>query len=206
MSRTKNRKKKKRQNLIRFIIIFITLFILLWFGKDIYYESNIKTKEESGKQESVPQILPQAEVTLRPKEDIQEEYKGYEVIARLEIPKIEVNTPVLANYSKQTLYECVTKFWGGEPNQIGNFCIAGHNSKRKNMFTDLKKLEIGDTLILSDEKIGIVDYEIYDIYKVKPENVECLSQNTNGNIDVTLITCTNDSAYRIIVKAKAKEG
>lgn len=203
MSRTKNRKKKKRQNLIRFIIIFITLFILLWLGKDIYYESNIKTKEESGKQESVPQILPQAEVTLRPKEDIQEEYKGYEVIARLEIPKIEVNTPVLANYSKQALYECVTKFWGGEPNQIGNFCIAGHNYGPENMFQKIKNLNINDEIYLTDINRNKMKYTIYDIYTVLPNDTKCLSQRTNGEIELTLITCTFDSEKRIIIKARA---
>ena len=45
-------------------------------------------------------------------------------------------------------------------------------------------------------------YEIYDIYKVKPQETQCLSQETNGNVEVTLITCTNDSKYRIIVKAR----
>ena len=54
-------------------------------------------------------------------------YKGYEVIAKLEIPKIELETYVLSEYSVQALNVSVTKFYGGEPNQIGNFCIAGHN-------------------------------------------------------------------------------
>ena len=72
------------------------------------------------------------------------------------------------------------------------------------MFTDLKKLEIGDILILSDERYGKVTYEIYDIYKVKPTNVQCLSEETRGSVEITLITCTTDSNYRIIVKAREK--
>ena len=70
------------------------------------------------------------------------------------------------------------------------------------MFHNLKKLKIGDKLFISDNKIGKVEYKIYDLYKVGPEDTSCLSQNTNNEKEVTLITCTHDSKKRIIVKAK----
>lgn len=69
------------------------------------------------------------------------------------------------------------------------------------MFYNLKNLEIGDKLKISDNTVGIVEYEIYDIYMVVPEDVSVLSQKTNNKKEVTLITCTNDSSKRIIVKA-----
>ena len=128
-------------------------------------------------------------------------YKGYEVIAKLEIPKIELETYVLSEYSVQALNVSVTKFYGGEPNEIGNFCISGHNFVAKNMFHDLKKLEIGDELLLTDLQNNQVKYVIYDIFNVDPDKTDCLSQKTNGRIEVTLITCTTDSSKRIIVKA-----
>ena len=137
-----------------------------------------------------------------PKEEIINEYKGYEVIAKLEIPQIKLETYILNNFSENTLNVSVTKFWGPNPNEIGNLCIAGHNFQNKNMFHNLKKLKVGDIFFISDNVIGRVEYEIYDIYKVFPENVNCLSQNTNGNKEVTLITCTYDSKKRIIVKAR----
>lgn len=87
----------------------------------------------------------------------------------------------------------------------GNFCVAGHNVQKKNMFYNLRDLEIGDVMYLSDNEVGRLEYEIYDIYTVEPENVECLSQETEGRREITLITCTNDSKKRIIVKAKEKE-
>ena len=70
------------------------------------------------------------------------------------------------------------------------------------MFHNLRKLESGNRLSISDASIGKVEYEIYDIYMVQPEDVRCLSQETNGKREVTLITCTTDSEKRIIVKAK----
>ena len=132
-------------------------------------------------------------------------YKGYEVIAKLEIPKIELETYVLSEYSVQALNVSVTKFYGGEPNKIGNFCISGHNFVAKNMFHDLKKLEIGDELLLTDLQNNQVKYVIYDIFNVDPDDTDCLSQKTNGRIEVTLITCTTDSSKRIIVKAAKQD-
>ena len=70
---------------------------------------------------------------------------------------------------------------------------------RKNLDIKCKdKLEI----TISDNEIGRIEYEIYEIYKVEPEDVSCLSQDTNETREVTLITCTNDSKKRIIVKAR----
>ena len=34
------------------------------------------------------------------------------------------------------------------------------------------------------------------------EDDSCTNQNTNGKKEVTLITCTNDSKKRVIVKAR----
>lgn len=137
-----------------------------------------------------------------PKVKIEKTYKGYDVCAKLEIPSISLVTNVLKNYSTSALNVSVTKFWGVEPNQIGNFCVAGHNFKNKNMFRNLKKLNVGDRLFVTDEKIGKVEYEIFDIYKVFPEDISCLTPSIAGEREVTLITCTTDSKQRIIVKAK----
>lgn len=136
------------------------------------------------------------------KEQIIDEYKGYTVAAKLKIPKIQLETYILQNYSIEALNISVTKFWGANPNEIGNFCVAGHNFQNKNMFRNLKNLQKGDRLFVSDNKIGRVEYEIYDIYKVEPDDVSCLTQETGGRREVTLITCTNDSKQRIIVKAR----
>ena len=106
---------------------------------------------------------------------------------------------VLENYSIEALKVSVTKFWGNNPNEIGNFCIAGHNYKE---FKNISKLKIGDILILTDNYNGIKQYEIYDIFNVLPNETECLSQETDGQKEVTLITCNTNNKKRIIIKAK----
>lgn len=136
--------------------------------------------------------------------EIMSYYKGYPVIAKLEIPKIHLETEVLKDYSDEALKVSVTKFYKGNPNQIGNFCIAGHNYITSNMFHYLKDLEITDKLYLTDAIFGKMEYEIYDKEIVNPKDISCLSQETDGKVELTLITCTTDSKNRIIIKAIKK--
>ena len=130
---------------------------------------------------------------------------GYSVIAKLEIPSIDLMTNVLSEYSENAMLVSVTKFWGANPNQIGNCCIIGHNYyKRKNMFYNLKDLNIGDEILLTDTSNLTIMYEIYSIIKVEPTDTSCLSQNTKSKREITLITCTSNSKKRIIIKAVEK--
>lgn len=145
----------------------------------------------------------QEEITKEyPKEEVLDTYKGYKVCAKIEIPSISLQANILSNYSLKALKVSCTKFWGVEPNQNGNFCIAGHNTK--SMFSGIKKLELGDTFFITDNEVGKVEYEIFSINKVAPENVDCLDAVTSGEKEVTLITCTNDSTKRVIIKAREK--
>lgn len=177
-----------------------------YFYKDRDTENNTIKENNKNQQKSINyttenDIIEQTENTYM-KEEVIKEYRGYDVLAKLEIPNISLETYILKTYSTSALNISVTKFWGANPNTTGNFCVAGHNFKNKNMFHNLKNLEIGDNLFITDNIVGKIEYEIFNIYKVDPKDVSCLSQATNGKKEVTLITCTNDSTKRIIVKAR----
>lgn len=203
---------KKKKIIINIFLITTLVIVMIWLGieesKDKKVEKEqLNNKYIAEKQEVETNIVKEQikEEKQYQKEQIEEEYQGYDVCAKLEIPKINLETYILKNYSIQALNVAVTKFWGVEPNEIGNFCVAGHNFPNRNMFYKLKKLEKGDKLFISDNTIGKVEYEICDLYKVFPNDVNCLDEETNGKREVTLITCTNDSKRRIIVKAREKE-
>ncbi len=136
-------------------------------------------------------------------EKIMSNYKGYDVSAKLTIPKIDLDTYVFEDYDEEAMWICPTKYFGPEPNEIGNYCIAAHNYNKENMFNHIIELERGDTIYLSDNKNGKVEYEVYDIYKAEPTDNSSLNQNTNDQIEITLITCSDYSSRRIIVKARA---
>ena len=200
---------------INIILIFTILSICVCIIIEKYEENNINSytaeklsteNETTNEQEKEEQKEENKIVIVQekqyPKEEIVDTYKGYNVCAKLEIPTISLETNILSEYSTKALNVSVTKFWGAEPNHTGNFCVAGHNFKNKNMFSNLKKLKIGDKLFVSDKEIGKVEYEIFKIDTVLPEDVSCLDAVTENQKEVTLITCTSDSKKRIIIKAK----
>lgn len=187
--------------LVNIILVILILVLILYMISEIKKEKDINEDKNVLINSNNNEIILEQEKQYE-KQRIAETYKGYKVCARLEIPVISLETDVLSNYSTNALNISVTKFWGVEPNDIGNCCIAGHNFKNKNMFRNLKDLNVGDKIFLTDRDVGKVEYEIFDIYKVLPEDVSCLEPITQNERELTLITCTIDSKKRIIVKAK----
>ncbi len=203
-------KEGMKKVLIFIFFIFTIFFMVIYNFIKLHSKKQIEEKERTNQAKEINKELEVINVPIKenvnetkyPKEQIIEEYKGYTVCAKLEIPNIKLETYILKNYSIKALNVSVTKFWGVDPNETGNCCIAGHNFKNKNMFRNLKKLKIGDKFTISDNNIGKVEYEIFDIYTVFPKDTSCLNPETENQKEVTLITCTNDSEKRIIVKAK----
>ena len=66
-------------------------------------------------------------------------------------------------------------------------------------------LEVGDIVQITDLDEKTIDYEVYDIHTVDPDNTDDTTQKTNGRKEVTLITCTDNSQQRVIVKCKEKK-
>ena len=196
------------KKIIQIMIIITIIGIVIYYGYAIYQEAQIKEKTNYFIGQAEKESITKTQIMM-PKEKkdlklVEKEYKGYKVSAKLEIEKLDINTYVLENYNKQTMEVCVVKYYGPEPNEVGNYCIAGHNYITKNMFSKLGTLKIGDEIILTDNYNGKVFYEVYDKYKVKPEDTSPLLQNTNGKKEITLITCSDYSTKRIIIKAKEK--
>lgn len=128
--------------------------------------------------------------------------KKYTTIGTIKIPKINVEYPILSETSVSWLKVSPGRFWGGEPNEVGNLCIAGHNYRNKRFFSKVPKLVVGDIIEITDLNEKTVKYSVYDKYTVDPDNTDCTSQLTNGKKIVTLITCTDDSKQRVIVQAE----
>lgn len=211
VTRTERRTNKKEKIILilKSVISLMIVFILFYVGYGMYKEGNIRNLNSGESSTEILNIegynlVEEKKVIKMPEVELAKKYKGYEVDCRLEIPKIELNTNVLKEYTTEGLKICASKYYGPNANEIGNYCIAGHNYNKENMFNHLIDLNVGDSIFLTDNKNGIVEYIIYDIYKVKPQNVEPLSQETNENRELTLITCVNYSQNRLVVKATEK--
>lgn len=134
---------------------------------------------------------------------------AYSTVALIKIPSIKVEYPVIysENTSSKTMEDLlkisVVKYWGPDANQPGNFCIVGHNYHNKKFFSKAAELKKGDKIYITDKNNKTLEYRVYDNYVVNPDNLKCTSQLTNGETDITLITCTMSGKQRTIIKARA---
>lgn len=126
----------------------------------------------------------------------------YSIIGTIKIDKINLEYDILSETSTALLRVSVNKYWGPNPNEVGNLCILGHNWFDSRFFGQLHKLEYDDVIEITDS-YGITEkYYVYDKYVVEIEDTTCTSQLTEGKREVTLITCYNDAKQRLVVKAR----
>lgn len=127
----------------------------------------------------------------------------YTTIGILNIPSLNIKYSILSSCSNQLLKISVCKYWGANPNEVGNCCIAGHNWLNSKFFSKLPNIKLGDTIEITDLSNKTLVYTVYNTFYVSDLNdTSCTSQLTNGHTEITLITCSNDSSKRFIVKAR----
>lgn len=127
----------------------------------------------------------------------------YRVAGEIIIPKIGVYYPIIYETSEEYLKIAPTKLTGPDINEVGNLCLVGHNYKNDQFFSRLSELEINDKVFIMDNTGNKLTYLVYDKYEVSETDLSCTNQDTNGNIEVTLITCTSKKTKRLIVKCRA---
>ena len=133
--------------------------------------------------------------------------KDYTTIAILNIPSLGIEYPILSETSTQLLKVSLTKYWGANPNEVGNMVVVGHNYKNNKFFGKLPNIKHGDIIKIKDFKGRTLEYKVYETSVIDPYDNSCTSQLTNGQTEITLITCyyENGSAHatkRFVVKAR----
>ncbi len=132
----------------------------------------------------------------------------YKIIATVQIPKINIQYTVVQGETgslaetEALLKSSPVKYHGYDPNEVGNFCIVGHNYRNSKFFSKVPNLVVGDIVKLTDLTGRTIDYEVYDKHTVDQNDTRDTTQLTGGRKEVTLITCTNDSKLRVIVRCK----
>lgn len=134
--------------------------------------------------------------------------KQYETIATLNIPSLGIKYPILSTTTEALLKVSLNKYWGANPNEVGNMCILGHNYKNNKFFGNLSKIKYGEIIEITDLDGETLEYKVYDSYVIDPDDNACTSQLTNGKTEITLITChyengSNHATKRFVVKARA---
>lgn len=168
------------------------------------------TEEDYSPTEIVVEDTTPSVATVNEQAEVKVSASGYryKIIAKIEIPKINVTYSVLqgetgsVEETDELLKISPVKFHGYDPNEVGNFCIVGHNYRNSKFFSKVPTLVVGDTINLTDLTGRTITYEVYDKHTVEPTNTSDTTQLTGGKKEVTLITCTDDSKQRVIVRCR----
>ena len=128
--------------------------------------------------------------------------ESYETIAILNIPSLNIEYPVFSSTSTELLKISLNKYWGANPNRVGNMCIVGHNYQDSRFFGKLDKIKQGAEVLITDMTGKTLTYQVYHTEVISPYDNSCTSQLTDGKREVTLITCHTNGTKRFIVKAR----
>lgn len=169
------------------------------FINDVMIVALDERQSENAQNDIVEDLPQETSVT----EYVAKDGEDYTAEAFLTIPKLDISYPVLSKTSDELLKISLNKYWGNGPNNVGNYCIVGHNYANGKLFGKLSQMEIGDIAELKSTSNGkTVQYEAYAKYTVNPDDVSCTSQLTDGKREITLITCKNFGTQRLIIKCR----
>ena len=138
----------------------------------------------------------------KPSEEKEKVYmENYEVIGSIKIPKTGIEYPILERQTTRALELAITKLHGVGLNEVGNVTLTGHNYRNGLFFSNNKKLTNGDKVYITDNNGITITYNIYNMYYTTPDDASYMTRDTNGKREISLSTCSDDSATRLIILA-----
>lgn len=194
----KNNKNNKKKFIFLLIIFSVTLGIIsyLIIYNYSFFKNSRQYKDLSNKYSVLSLYSSENSVDISRSNEI-----PY-IIGKIQIDKLNISYPILSTTNEELLKISPCRFFGPMPNKVGNLCIAGHNYNNNQFFSNIYLLKIGDIIKIFDINNNFINYSVYSIFEVSPQNKDILAQNTDNKREVTLITCNNKNKNRIIVKSK----
>jgi len=197
--RAKRFKKPTRLQLIKILIILGCLLacVAVFLYNNMQQEGYLADR-------SAQDLLKAAQATDAPNtlKPVLSGSTKYPIMAKLTIPKLKLELPVINEYSDEALKVSVCRYIGPtQPGQAGNLVIIGHDYKSGAHFGRVGELKSGDTIILMDTWGKEYTYEVYELKQITPDDVQSLNIY-QGTSAVTLLTCTNNANKRLLVRCK----
>lgn len=124
---------------------------------------------------------------------------GIGYIGVLEIPALELELPVISQWSYPNLKTAPCRYSGSA--YLDNLILCGHNYAAH--FGKLKLLRQGDAVTLTDMEGNRFVYTVASLETLGPADIEELE---SGDWDLTLFTCTVGGQNRVAVRCEKGEG
>ena len=121
---------------------------------------------------------------------------GYECIGYLSIPSLNLELPVLTDWSYEKLKKAPCLYYGSYFEK--NFVIAAHNYKSH--FGRLSELHKGDKVIFTNVVGKAYKYEVILLETLQSKATE---EMLTSGFDLSLYTCTPGGASRVTVRCNA---
>ena len=128
-------------------------------------------------------------------------YKGYAVNGKIEIPRIDLEYPIL-EANADTIMVAVGFIYGPGLNEVGNNVIIGHNFRDGRFFSNTDKLSIGDKIYITDLSNRRLEDKITKKYITDANDFSYAVRDTKGKREISLSTCTDDVSGRLVIWAE----
>ena len=205
------------------VIVIIAILGLIGFLGYNYYQKYIITKDTSdfvdnfqgevseGKDDSEGQNDGNNDDAFNGIEDANtgnsstvKTYQGFTVLGTIEIPAISIKYPILEKVTKRSIEVAVAFLYGAGVNEPGNSVIIGHNYRNGLFFSNIKNLNIGDKIYITDNDGEKLTYTVYNKFEAAPEDTSFYQRDTGGKPEITLSTCTENVQKRMIILARVE--
>ena len=153
------------------------------------------TREESTSEESKQDESEEISVDI-PKEMLATQVDGYDCIGVLSIPVLELELPVLTDWSYAKLKIAPCHYFGSCYEK--DFVIAAHNYQSH--FGRLSELQPKDLILFTDISGTVYCYEVV-LLETLPANAT--EEMITSGFDLSLYTCTPGGASRVTVRCSS---
>lgn len=121
------------------------------------------------------------------------EIGGYRYIGCLSIPVLELELPVMSDWSYPQLKIAPCRYSGSL--YLNNLVLMAHNYDMH--FGRIGKLRVEDQVLFTDMDGTVVEYQVAALDILSPTDIE---EMTAGDYDLTLFTCTYGGKSRVTVR------
>ncbi len=127
------------------------------------------------------------------------EIDGYWYIGYLAVPELELELPVMSDWSYEQLRIAPCRYRGSVLTE--DLVLMAHNYPSH--FGKVKSVPVGTRMTFTDMDGRVTEYEVLAIEVLAPTAVEDV---TAGEFDLTLFTCTYDGKNRVTIRCDRVKG
>lgn len=128
------------------------------------------------------------------------EVDGQTYIGVITIPELEIELPVISEWSYPNLKSAPCRYQGTAFDR--NMILIAHNYRTH--FGKISELHSGSEIIFTDAAGKIYAYEVNNIETIAGTDIESMEFGSADGWDLTLFTCTISGQSRVTVRAVLK--